>query len=463
MESGPQHFSLTGEELAGKINSLTFSIVTLGCAKNLVDSEVLLGMMRSHGLTSTSDPEEADVVVVNTCGFIESAKRESIDAIFQTLKRKQEGKLKKLYISGCLSQRYRQELQREIPQVDGFFGVAEMEKIIRELTGQSNGAWEDSGVTERMLTTPSHFAYLKISEGCDNPCSFCAIPLIRGAHVSRPFDEVVSEARKLAECGVKELIIIAQDTTYYGIDLYGERRLPALLTELSRLEGVEWVRIMYTYPAQFPISLLNVISENEKICKYIDLPIQHISDRVLRSMRRGITRRATERLIDKIRSVIPGVALRTTLIVGYPNESEREYTELLDFVRDAKFDRLGVFAYSDEDGTDAAHLGDPSSPEVKEERRAQIMEIQKEISLERNEALIGKTLKVIVDSAEDGMFIGRTEKDAPEVDNEVFVRKDLMKSDGGLLEIGNFYDLRVVDAVEYDLYAVPFGQLCATL
>jgi ribosomal protein S12 methylthiotransferase len=417
-------------------------VITLGCAKNLVDSESLLGQFRTNALEIVRNVEDADVAIINTCGFIEPSKAESINTILETAQLKSRGTLKKIFVMGCLSQRYAAELASELPEVDRFFGVNDQERLLTELRGDLKYTL----LGERVLTMPSHYAYLKISEGCNHPCSFCAIPMMRGRHVSRPVDQILAEARRLAQRGVRELIIIAQDTTYYGIDRSRKRELPTLLRRLTEIEGIEWIRVMYAYPAMFPIELLDVMIDNPKICRYIDMPVQHCADEVLRSMRRGITRRETENLIDRIRQRVPEIALRTTLIVGYPNEREKHFQELLEFVDRMRFDRLGVFTYSAEDRTAAEILGDPVSPEEKERRRSAVMELQKSISVEKNGSLVGKTIRVLVDLKEADVFVGRTEWDAPEVDNEVFIESSTP------LTPGNFYFGKVVDAVEYDLF-----------
>ncbi len=419
------------------------SVITLGCAKNVVDSEVLLGQLKLANATVVEDVRHADVAVINTCGFIDAAKQESIDAIIEAVELKNKGRLKKVVVMGCLSERYSKELAIEIPDVDAYVGSNKITEVLVELGVD----FKRELLGERSLTTPSHFAYLKISEGCDHPCSFCAIPLMRGLHRSKPLEEVLSEARSLAARGVKELIVIAQDSTYYGIDLYGKRRLPELLGELSSVDGIEWIRLMYAYPSKFPLEVLDAMQENPKICRYLDMPVQHASDDVLKSMRRGITNRATRELIATIKTRIPDVAMRTTLIVGYPNETEKDFDVLYDFVKDMQFHRLGVFTYSQEDGTSAHILGDPVSADVKEERKKAIMELQMEISEKRNKSLMGKKLRILVDRIEGGYAVGRTEWDAPEIDQEVFVRNN------GKYIVGNFSDVSIVDAVEYDLYA----------
>lgn len=414
-------------------------ILTLGCPKNLVDSEILMSKLKNK-FQIVEKPEKADLVVVNTCGFIDSAKQESIEKIFEMVELKEKGKVESVYVMGCLSERYKNELEKEIPEVDKFFGVEKFEEILNTLGVPDR--YELLG--ERELLTPKHYAYLKISEGCDNPCSFCAIPLIRGKHISRPIEEIIKEAKKLAWKGVKEIIIIAQDTTYYGLDIYGKRKLPELLNRLSEIDGIEWIRLMYTFPAKFPTEVLDIMAQNPKICKYIDIPIQHISDKILKSMRRGITKRKTIELLEKIRETVPEVAMRTSLIVGYPGETEKEFEELLDFVYTFKFDRLGVFTYSQEEGTKAFELGDPVSPEEKERRMALIMNAQHDIIVEKNEKMIGRKFKVLIDRKERDFYIGRTQWDAPEIDLEVLV-------EGNGIKIGNFYEVEIYDIFEYDL------------
>ena len=379
-------------------------------------------------------------MIINTCGFIESAKQESIDKIFEAISLKEKGKVESVYVMGCLSERYKNELEKEIPEVDKFFGVEQFPEILNEL--RVDYKYELLG--EREILTTGHFAYLKISEGCDNPCSFCAIPLIRGRHVSRPMEEIIKEAEKLAWKGVKELIIIAQDTTYYGLDIYGERKLAELLLKLSQIDGIEWIRLMYAFPSKFPEEVIDVIAQNPKICKYIDIPIQHISDKILKSMRRGITKRKTIELLEKIREKIPDVAIRTSLIVGYPGETEEEFEELLNFVNEFKFDRLGVFTYSQEEGTPAFELGNPVPSEEKERRMALIMKAQHDIIIEKNEKMIGRKLKVLIDKKEKNYYVGRTQWDAPEIDLEVLV-------EGKDLKVGEFYQVEIYDFFEYDL------------
>ncbi len=413
----------------------------MGCSKNLVDSESLLGQLKLNDAQLTSHVDEADTIVINTCGFIEAAKQESIDAILEAVERKKSGLTKKVVVMGCLSERFKEDLRKEIPDVDAYFGSHEMENVL----GNLGIDYRKELVGERLLTTPSHFAYLKISEGCDNPCSFCAIPLMRGGHVSKPREQIVREAQALAAKGVRELILIGQDTTAYSTDVNGQRELAGLLEQISDVDGIRWIRLMYAYPAKFPLDILPVIRERQNICTYIDMPIQHISDRILRSMRRGISSRATRELIGRMREEVPGLALRTTLIVGYPGETDEDFDELLDFVRETGFHRLGVFPYSQEDGTTAYDLGDPVPQEVKNERIDAIMAVQQEVAEERNRSLIGSTVEVMADRVEDGRSIGRTEWDAPEIDQEVFMENPTP------LQSGNFYNVKITDATEFDL------------
>lgn len=425
-----------------KRNRVKVNLISLGCSKNLVDSEVLLRQFEANNLHITDEPAESDIIVVNTCGFIQDAKDESIQTILEAAQLKETGKVQKLLVMGCLSQRYSDELKKEIPEVDGFFGVTDYASVLKAIG--VNLKYDLIG--ERKLTTPSHFSYLKISEGCDNPCSFCAIPLMRGDHKSKSMSEIISGAKFLAGKGVKELILIGQDTTYYGLDLLGKRELAQLLQMLCKVNGIEWIRLMYAYPAQFPMEVLDVIAGEEKICKYIDLPVQHISDEVLKSMRRGISKRKTYELLETIKSKIPEIAIRTTLITGYPTEEENSFNELIEFVRDFEFDRLGVFTYSQEENTFAYDLDDPIPDSTKRERRDMIMELQKEISLSKNQLLENSIVKVIVDDKINSDIIARTEKDAPEIDNEVIVKN----IDG--IKVGNFYNVKITDSTEYELY-----------
>ncbi len=419
------------------------SVITLGCSKNTVDSERLMNQLKINDFELTDNPENADSIIINTCGFIEAAKEESINTILSAIELKKKGQLKKVVVSGCLSERYMNDLRKEIPEVDAYFGTEAYEGILRKFGG--NLKYELLG--ERLLTTPKHFAYLKISEGCDNPCSFCAIPLMRGKHKTKPVEDLIAEAEKLSTQGVKELILIGQDTTDYGIDLYGKRNISELINKLSEIKSIEWIRLMYAYPSHFPESLIETIASNPKVCKYIDIPLQHISDNVLKSMRRGITKRRTLELLNKMRMSIPELTLRTTFITGYPAETDADFEELVNFVKEFEFERFGVFTYSMEENTPSFILGDPHSEELKEKRKNILMEIQKDISYRKNEKLIGKNLKVLIDSYENGVYIGRTERDAPEVDCEVFVETNEK------LKIGNFYDTVIYDCNEYDLFA----------
>jgi ribosomal protein S12 methylthiotransferase len=454
MRSKPQSAALAEEPSATRAQAQsdirTVSVITLGCSKNTTDSEILMGMIQRQGLRFVP-AGDADAVIINTCGFIDKAKEESIETIFEAIRQKEElaaeGRQQRLIVAGCLSQRYGEELRKEMPQVDHFFGESDFENVVKTLTPD----FKYSLLGERVLTTPPHFAYMKISEGCDNPCSFCAIPLIRGGHRSRPVSALVEEARFLTGKGVKELILIAQDLTDYGRDQSGKRELASLLEALSDVEGLAWIRLMYAFPAKFPKDILPVIAERDNICAYLDMPLQHASTNVLKSMRRGITRNTTEKLLDEIRQSVPGIALRTTFIVGYPGETEADFEELCAFVEEQRFDRVGVFEYSQEDDTYSYILGDPIPQEVKQERAARLMAIQRDISLEKNEAKIGARLRVLLDAKvqrEDGVFEyqGRTEADAPEVDNEVFV------SARTPLTVGDFVEVEITDAAEYDLF-----------
>ncbi len=419
------------------------NVLTLGCSKNTVDSERLLNQLKLNNFSISESPENADTLIINTCGFIESAKKESIDTILNAVALKNEGKLKEVMVVGCLSERYKDDLRKEIPEVDSYFGTEAYEAILKELGGELKREL----IGERRLTTPAHTAYLKISEGCDHPCSFCAIPIMRGGHISVPIEQLVKETETLAEKGVKELVIIAQDTTDYGKDIYGRRNIVELLDKLSKVVGIEWIRIMYAYPSHFPDELINEIAANPKICKYIDIPLQHISDKVLKSMRRGVTSANTKALVKKLREKIPGLTLRTTIIVGYPNETEEDFNDLIKFVEESKFDRLGVFTFSPEENTTSFPLGDPISSKEKLRRREVIMELQKEISFSNNLKFVGKKIKVLIESLEGQYYIGRSYRDAPEVDGEV-----LILSEGNKLDIGNFYDVEIYDNNEYDLF-----------
>jgi len=428
------------------IQKQKIAIVTLGCSKNTVDSEVLMNQIEANRLSLVDDPADADTLIINTCGFIDAAKEESVNTIVEAVEMKKNGAISTLFVAGCLSERYREDLEKELPEVDRFFGVTDFQRIIETL----GGSYKYELLGERHLSSPSHSAYVKISEGCDRPCSFCSIPLMRGGHVSKPIEEVVHEGKFLRALGTKELVLIAQDTTYYGLDLYDERRLAPLMGELSDIDGIEWIRLMYAYPSRFPLDVLDVMRERENICNYIDIPIQHADDAVLKSMRRGITRRATEELIDQIRSRVPSCAIRSTLIVGYPNESDAAFQALYDFVAEQQFDRLGVFLYSQEENTTADILGDPVPRDVKEQRRDAIMELQSGISQRRNEALVGSSMRVLADRIEGEHLVARSEFDAPEVDNEVLLPLDDFTDTP---RPGDFYDVEVTGATEYDLMA----------
>ena len=419
------------------------NIITLGCSKNLVDSEVLMNQLVGDFSVLHDSNEDADIIVINTCGFINDAKEESVDTILRAVQSKKNGDTKKVLVTGCLSQRYKDELTKEITGVDGFFGVNELPEILNALDIN----YKKELVGERLLTTPKHYAYLKISEGCNRNCSFCAIPLIRGKHVSKPKKEIINEVKFLAKQGVKEVILIAQDLTWYGIDIYNKRELTDLLNQISKVEGIEWIRLHYTYPANFPVGLLNIIHDNPKVCSYMDMPLQHINSRILRSMKRGLGGKKTIELIRKIKEEIPDIALRTTLIVGYPGETEDEFNQLMDFVKQTRFERLGVFTYSPEEDTSAFNLKDNISDEVKDDRRDRIMMLQQEISYDLNKQKIGSIVKVIIDKKEGDNYIGRTEFDSPEVDNEVIINKYNRN-----LNIGDFYNVTITDSDFFDLY-----------
>ncbi|MFI5236588.1 MAG: 30S ribosomal protein S12 methylthiotransferase RimO [Ignavibacteriales bacterium] len=420
------------------------SVITLGCAKNTVDSERLLRQLQLNNLDLRSNPTEADTVIINTCGFIDAAKEESVNTILSAVANKNSGLIKRVFVAGCLSSRYKEDLQKEIPEVDIFFGTEDYERIIQELGGEL----KKNLLGERVISTPSHTAYLKISEGCDHPCSFCAIPIMRGLHRSRPIEELVEETKFLAANNTKELVIIAQDTTDYGKDLYSKKNIAELVNRLSEINGIEWIRLMYAYPSRFPLELIDEIKNNDKVCKYLDIPLQHISDKILKSMRRGISSRQTKELLYKLREKIPDLVLRTTFIIGYPGETESEFEELCNFVEDIKFERMGTFTYSQEENTFSYDLGDPVPAELKKERLGRLMEIQREISADQNNNLIDKELKVLVEAKEGDFYIGRTYRDAPEIDGEVI----LSTGDDELLE-GNFYSAKIYDSNEYDLFA----------
>ncbi len=418
-------------------------IITMGCSKNAVDSERLMAQLKINDFEIVEDPNEADSLIINTCGFINPAKEESINTILAATALKKENKVKKVYVAGCLSERYEIDLKKDIPEVDKYFGTEDYKGIVEELGG--NLKTELLG--ERELTTPKHFAYIKISEGCDNPCSFCAIPLIRGGYRSVSIDDLVTETKSLASKGVKELILIGQDTTEYGIDLYGKRNLNELLQKLSEVNGIEWIRLLYTYPSHFPAEAIEEIAKNPKVLNYVDMPLQHITDNVLKGMRRGISKRKTVELVETLRKRIPNLTLRTTFIVGFPNETEDDFNELCEFVKETKFDRVGVFNYSQEDDTTGFILGDPITEDEKANRNNKLMEIQNEISAEMNSSFVGKNINVIIDSLEGEYFVARSERDAPEVDGEVLVEVDEK------ITIGNIYNVKIIDYNDYDLIA----------
>ncbi|UOG75153.1 30S ribosomal protein S12 methylthiotransferase RimO [Hymenobacter tibetensis] len=428
-------------QLANKVN-----VITLGCSKNIVDSEVLMGQLRANQfeVTHEADKSDANIVIINTCGFIDNAKQESIDTILRYADEKEAGKLQKLYVTGCLSQRYKDDLEAEIPQVDAYFGTLELPQLMKTLEAD----YMHELVGERLLTTPQHYAYFKIAEGCNRPCSFCAIPLMRGKHVDRPMEDLVRDAKRLASQGTKELILIAQDLTYYGLQAYGERKLADLLRHLSDVEGIEWIRMQYAYPSQFPLEALDVMNERSNICKYLDMPLQHVSDSMLKTMRRGISRRRTVELVDTIRQRVPNIALRTTLIAGHPGETQQDFEDLYEFVEQTRFDRLGIFTYSHEDNTHSYTLPDDVPADVKQDRADQIMELQQGISMELNEQKVGQTYKVLFDRKESGYFVGRTEFDSPEVDNEVLVPAN--KST--FVRLGDFANVQINEASDFDLY-----------
>lgn len=422
------------------------NVVTLGCSKNIYDSEVLMGQLKGNQFDVVHEAEKVnknDIIVINTCGFIDNAKQESIDTILQYSSLKEEGKVGKVIVTGCLSERYKPELEAEITNVDSWFGTNDLQNLLSSVGAN----YKHELIGERLLTTPSHFAYFKIAEGCNRPCSFCAIPLMRGKHVSKPMEELVNEAKNLAKNGTKELILIAQDLTYYGLDIYGKRNLDELLRRLSDVNGIEWIRLQYAYPSGFPMEILDAMNERENICKYLDMPLQHISDNMLKSMRRGITKQKTIDLVNQIRDKVPGIAMRTTLITGYPGETEQDFDEMLRWVEETRFDRLGCFAYSHEEKTHAYTLEDDVPEEVKQDRVDAIMEIQQGISFEINQEKVGKTFKVLIDKKEGGYFVGRTEYDSPEVDNEVLIDANVHYATPG-----TFVNAKIDSAEDFDLY-----------
>jgi ribosomal protein S12 methylthiotransferase len=422
------------------------NVVTLGCSKNIYDSEILMGQLKGNQFDVVHESDKVgsdDIIVINTCGFIDNAKQESIDTILQYSQLKEQGKVGKVIVTGCLSERYKPELEAEITNIDAYFGTNDLQKLLKSVGAD----YKHELIGERLLTTPSHFAYFKIAEGCNRPCSFCAIPLMRGKHLSQPVDQLVKDAQKLAKNGTKELILIAQDLTYYGLDLYGRRNLDELLRRLSDVDGIEWIRLQYAYPSGFPMEILDVMNERDNICKYMDMPLQHISDNMLKSMRRGITKQKTIDLVNTIRDKVPGIAMRTTLITGYPGETEQDFEEMQQWVEETKFDRLGCFTYSHEEKTSAFSLIDDVPAEIKQDRADAIMEIQQAISFDKNQEKIGNTYKVLVDKKDGGYFVGRTEYDSPEVDNEVLIDA---KTD--YATIGSFVNVKIDTAEDFDLY-----------
>jgi ribosomal protein S12 methylthiotransferase len=421
------------------------NVVTLGCSKNIFDSEVMMAQLKANHFEVEHEArqDDSEIVIINTCGFIDNAKQESIDTILRYAQAKTDGLVDKVYVTGCLSERYKDDLEKEIPEVDAFFGTRDLPRLLKTLKAD----YKHELIGERLLTTPNHYAYFKIAEGCDRPCSFCAIPLMRGGHLSTPIEQLVDQAKGLAKNGVKELMFIAQDLTYYGLDIYKKRALSELLERVSDVEGIDWIRLHYAFPSGFPMDVLDVMRERSNICNYLDMPLQHGSTRMLQSMRRGITREKTEDLIATIRDKVPGIALRTTLIAGYPGETEADFQEMADWVERSRFDRLGIFTYSHEENTHAYSLEDDVPDTVKRDRADAIMELQAGISYELNQEKVGKTFKVLFDRAEGDYFIGRTEFDSPEVDNEVLVKKE-----NTYLRIGDFAQVKIDKADHYDLY-----------
>lgn len=424
------------------------NIITLGCSKNTVDSEVLLTQLKGNNIDAKHQAakDDSNIIIINTCGFIENAKQESINTILNYSAAKANGEIEKLYVTGCLSHRYKDELQLEIPEVDAWFGTMELPALLKKF----NADYKHELIGERRVTTPQHYAYVKISEGCNRTCSFCAIPLMRGKHVSRSMDEIEKEVKYLARIGVKEILLIAQELTYYGLDIYKERMMPDLLRRLSDIEGIEWIRLHYAYPSKFPLEIIDAMAERDNICKYLDMPLQHTSNAMLLAMKRQITKEETYELLASIRRKIPSITLRTTMLVGFPGETENDIEELIKFVNDVKFDRLGVFTYSHEEGTTGFELKDDVAEEEKKERAARVMQVQEEISFAINKKKVGKTFKVLFDRKEGNYFIGRTEADSPEVDNEV-----LVDASQYFVRVGDFANVTITSAEEFDLYGIP--------
>lgn len=422
------------------------NVVTLGCSKNLVDSEVLMGQLKANkfDVEHEGSSDDHQIVIINTCGFVDNAKQESIDTILRYVSAKKDGAVEKVYVTGCLSERYKKDLEIEIPEVDAYFGTRELPKILKTLKAD----YKHELVGERLLTTPQHYAYFKISEGCDRPCSFCAIPLMRGKHISVPVEELVTRAKSLTSKGTRELLFIAQDLTYYGLDIYKKRELANLIDKVSEVEGIDWIRLHYAFPSGFPMEVLDVMKAKENVCKYLDMPLQHISDNMLTSMRRGITKQKTIDLVNSIRDKVPGIAIRTTLIAGYPGETEKDHEEMLRWVEESKFERLGIFTYSHEENTHAHLLKDDVSEKIKRKRADAVMALQQDISYKLNQEKVGKTYKILVDRKEGEFFIGRSEFDSPDVDNEVLVKAD----NDTYLRIGDFATVKIHEASDFDLY-----------
>lgn len=427
------------------LNKNTINVITLGCSKNVYDSEVLMGQLKASQKEVVHE-KEGNIVVINTCGFIDNAKEESVNTILEQIKKKEAGEVDQVFVTGCLSERYKPDLQKEIPQVDAYFGTTELPQLLKALGAD----YKHELLGERVTTTPKNFAYFKVSEGCDRPCSFCAIPLMRGKHLSTPIEELVKRAATLAASGVKELILIAQDLTYYGLDLYKERRLADLLRALVKVDGIEWIRMHYAFPSGFPLEVIDVMKQEPKVCNYLDIPLQHISDSILKSMRRGTTQKKTTELIKNIRGILPEIAIRTTLIVGYPGETEGDFEILKNWVAETRFERLGCFTYSHEENTHAYELEDNVPQEVKQERANEIMQIQSQISWELNQTKVGKIYKCVIDRKQGNHFVGRTEIDSPDVDNEV-----LIDAEKFYLKTGDFAVIKITEATDFDLYGVP--------
>lgn len=422
------------------------NVITLGCSKNIYDSEVLMAQLKANqfDVEHESMEDDASIVIINTCGFIDNAKQESIDTIIRYAEAKKDGLVDKVYVTGCLSERYKDDLEKEIPEVDAFFGTRDLPRLLKTLKAD----YKHELVGERLLTTPSHYAYFKIAEGCDRPCTFCAIPIMRGKHLSTPIEDLITQAKSLAAKGVKELMLIAQDLTYYGLDIYKKRELANLVDQLSDIEGLDWIRLHYAFPSGFPMDVLDVMNKKSNVCNYLDMPLQHITDNMLTSMRRGITKQKTIDTVNAIRDKVPGIAIRTTLIAGYPGETKKDHEEMLQWVSDSKFERLGIFTYSHEENTHAHLLKDDVKEKVKKERADAVMKVQQEISYNLNQEKIGKTYKVLFDRKENDYFVGRTEFDSPDVDNEVLVKA----TDTNYIRIGDFVNVKINDASDFDLY-----------